>query len=75
MAKNINWVTTRDEAIEQFEINELPGVQQLYEQDGIPDTIARRESWHNFVDWLNKNYQISDWQAANWSIPEICGQE
>ena len=73
MSKNISWVTTRDEAIEHFKANELTTVQQRYEQDGIPDTTARREAWHDFVDWLHGNYQISDWQIANWSIPEICG--
>ena len=73
MAKNISWVTTRDEAIEEFEQYNLTAVQQMYEQDGVPDIPARRESWHDFVNWLHSNHQISDWQAANWNMPDCCG--
>ena len=63
MAKNISWVTTRDEAIEEFE--------QCAR--GVPDIPARREAWHDFVNWLHSNHQISDWQATNWNIPDCCG--
>lgn len=73
MAKNLRWVTTRNQAIEEFEQTELPFVELQYEQDGIPDLVARREAWHNFVNWLHENYQISDWQANNWTIPDCCG--
>jgi len=73
MAKNINWVTTRKEAIEEFVEHNLPTVQRVHEQDGEQDTVARREAWHNFVNWLHSNYQISDWQANNWTIPAVCG--
>jgi len=73
MAKNLRWGTTRNEAIEEFEQTELPFVELQYEQDGIPDLVARREAWHNFVNWLHENYQISDWQANNWTIPDCCG--
>mgnify|MGYP003632483132 FL=1 len=73
MAKNISWVTTRKEAIEEFVEHNLPTVEQEYEQDGEQDTVARREAWHNFVDWLHSNYQVSDWQVNNWTIPTVCG--
>ena len=73
MAKNLRWVTTRNQAIEEFEQTELLFVELQYEQDGIPDLVARREAWHNFVNWLHENYQISDWQANNWTIPDCCG--
>ena len=73
MAKNLRWVTTRNQAIEECEQTELPFVELQYEQDGIPDLVARREAWHNFVNWLHENYQISDWQANNWTIPDCCG--
>jgi hypothetical protein len=26
----------------------------------------------NWVDWMNRSGEISDWQAANWSVPDIC---
>ena len=73
MAKNLRWVTTRDEAIEEFEQYSLLAVEQMYEQDGVPDIPARREAWHDFVNWLHCNNQISDWQAANWNMPDCCG--
>ena len=73
MAKNLRWVTTRNQAIEQFEQTELPFVELQYEQDVIPDLVARREAWHDFVNWLHENHEISDWQANNWTIPECCG--
>ena len=43
----------------------LPHVKDAYEQDGIVDRPARRESWSNFIDSLNKNGEISDYEAAN----------
>ena len=73
MAKNLRWVTTRNQAIEEFKQTELPFVEIKYEQDGIPDLIARREAWHDFVNWLHENQEISDWQANNWTIPDCCG--
>ena len=50
---------------ERFENEVLPSVQTAYEQDGVIDGPARRESWCNFVDHLNKNSEISDYEAAN----------
>ncbi len=73
MAKNLRTVMTRDEAIDQFLESYLPTVQRVYEQDGVPDYIARSESWNNYVDFLNKSNKISDWQANNWSHPQCCG--
>ena len=73
MAKNLYTVMTRDEAIDQFLESYLPAVQRAYEQDGEPDYIARREAWHNYTDFLCRSHKISDWQAENWSVPEICG--
>ncbi len=43
----------------------LPYIKDAHEQDGIVDIPARRESWCNFVDSLNKNSEISDYEAAN----------
>jgi hypothetical protein len=50
---------------ERFENEVLPSVQAAYEQDGEVDGPARRESWCNFVDSLNKNSEISDYEAGN----------
>jgi len=41
----------------------LPYIQDAHEQDGVVDIPARRESWSNFVDSLNKNGEISDYEA------------
>ncbi len=43
----------------------LPYIKDAHEQDGIVDIPARRESWCNFIDSLNKNGEISDYEAAN----------
>jgi hypothetical protein len=43
----------------------LPHIQDAYEQDGEADIPARREAWSNFIDSLNKNSEISDYEAAN----------
>jgi len=33
------------------------------------DVIAKRECWNNFVDMLNKQGYVSNYQAYNWSNP------
>ena len=73
MATNIYKVITYERAVQMFIDHELPDIQNQYEQDGVPDTIARREHWFNWVDWMNRSDEISDWQAENWSVPDICG--
>ena len=73
MATNLNKVITYEKAVQIFIDHELPDIQNQYEQDSVPDLIARRVHWFNWVDWMNKSGEISDWQAANWSVPEICG--
>ena len=50
---------------ERFENEVLPYVKAAHEQDGILDRPARREAWCNFIDSLNKNNEISDYEAAN----------
>ena len=72
MAINLPKVITYKRAVQMFIDHELPDIQNQYEQDGIPDYIARREHWFNWVDWMNRSSEISDWQAANWSVPDIC---
>ena len=43
----------------------LPYIKDAHEQDGEVDVPARRESWSNFIDSLNKNDEICDYVAAN----------
>ena len=43
----------------------LPHIQAAHEHDGEVDIPARRESWSNFIDSLNKNDEICDYVAAN----------
>ena len=43
----------------------LPYIKDAHEQDGIVDIPARRQAWCNFIDSLNKNGEISDYEAAN----------
>ncbi len=50
---------------ERWEHDGLGAIQDCFEEDGVVDGPARRESWCNFIDSLNKNGQISDYEAAN----------
>jgi len=70
MGERLRTVITFDQACEIFREDILPMVIQTYELDGIKDDPARCETWNNWVDGLNKDGQISDWQAMNWSHPD-----
>ena len=72
MASNLNDVVTWNEAVEQFNENVLPQVQEEFEQDGIKDIPARSEAWNNWTDFLCKDKLISDWQYENWGHPPTC---
>ena len=64
---NINHrVVLYHEAIEFFEEYVKPCIEHAYSKD---DSIAIREGWNDYVDMLNKDGEISDWQAHNWSNP------
>lgn len=63
MVQRIEDVATM--ALETFTHTELPAVKAQHEQDGIIDRPARREAWCNWVDYLNKEGRISDYEAAN----------
>tara|TARA_R110000824_G_scaffold232791_2_gene420953 strand:+ start:373 stop:597 length:225 start_codon:yes stop_codon:yes gene_type:complete len=73
MARDLNTVMTRDEAIDIFDNHILPLVQQGMESDGEPDIPARSEAWNNWTDAMCKDGQISDWQYENWTHPPSCG--
>ncbi len=63
MARRLEDVTAM--CIETFTHTELPAVKAAYEQDGEVDKPARREAWSNWVDYLNKEGRISEYEAAN----------
>ncbi len=50
-------------ALETFTHTALPAVKAHHEEDGEVDIPARREAWSNFIDSLNKNGEISDYEA------------
>ena len=70
MSERLDTVITFDEACVIFRDHVLPMVTERYEADGIKDDPARCETWNNWVDGLNKDRLISDWQAMNWSHPD-----
>ena len=41
----------------------LPYIKDAHEQDGIVDIPARRQAWCNFIDSLNKNGEVSNYEA------------
>ena len=58
---------TKVQALEQFRHNwNVLIKQQPKWKDDVP---AKRESWNNFVDALNKEGWISDNQAMRWDNP------
>ena len=50
---------------ERFEMEVLPHVKAAHEEDGVIDRPARRESWCNFIDSLNKSGELTEYEAAN----------
>ena len=63
---------SREKAIQIFIDHEIPDIEIAYEQDGIPDYIARREHWYNWLDWMCKNGEINYDQAKDWDVPDCC---
>lgn len=49
---------------ERFENEVLPHVKTAYEQDGVMDRPARREAWCNFIDSLNKDGELTEYEAS-----------
>ena len=63
-------MTERCETLEiemgdRFESEVLPHVKAAHEQDGVVDGPARRESWCNFIDSLNKSGELTEYEADN----------
>jgi len=63
MAQRLEEVTAM--ALETFTHTALPAVKAHHEEDGEVDIPARREAWCNWVDYLNKEGRISDYEAHN----------
>ena len=59
--------TTKKEVVSQF--RELWADVVANEPSWRGDTIAKREAFNNYVDALNKDGIVSDYQAYNWSNP------
>ena len=57
--------TLETEMGERFENEVLASLKAIHEQDGEVDGPARRESWCNFIDSLNKSGELSEYEAAN----------
>jgi len=53
---------------DRFENDILPFVREEFESDGMKDYPARREAFCNFVDSLNKDGELTDFEAANIDI-------
>ena len=56
---------TESQVLEQWIEYCLPTIKEQYEQDGIVDKPARRESWANFIDYLERDGQITEELAFN----------
>ena len=57
--------TLETEMGERFENEVLPHVKAIHEEDGVIDRPARRGAWCDFIDSLNKDGELSDYEAAN----------
>ena len=53
---------------DRFENDILPFVREEFESDGMKDYPARREAFCNFVDMLNKDGELTDFEASNIDI-------
>jgi len=63
---------TREKAIQIFIDHEIPDIKNAYEQDSIPDYIARRECWNSWLDWMCESGEINKDQAESWDVPDCC---
>jgi hypothetical protein len=60
---------TKPQWEEYFKHNVLPGVEDRYERDGIPDRPARREAWNDSVDAAIKADALPE-SAGDWKHPK-----
>ncbi|CAM0050677.1 hypothetical protein VPHK406_0113 [Vibrio phage K406] len=57
---------TKVEALTQYKLESKDFIKTCKANS---DLVMLREDWHNFVDGLNRNGQITDSQAGRWSNP------
>jgi len=63
----MNFRMTKKEVVEQFRWDWSDFLESNPSWRG--DRIAKREAFNNFVDSLNKDGLVTDYQAYNWSNP------
>ena len=63
----MNFRMTKKEVVEQFRWDWSDFLKSNPSWRG--DRIAKREAFNNFVDSLNKDGMVTDYQAYNWSNP------
>ena len=63
----MNFRMTKKEVVEQFRWDWSDFLKSNPSWRG--DRIAKREAFNNFVDGLNKDGRVTDYQAYNWSNP------
>ncbi len=56
------------QAYEHWKELHLPWIKETYEQDGVPDRPARRESWNNMIDGLIRDGDVPE-RAGDWQHP------
>jgi hypothetical protein len=61
---------SEEEVFDEWEKKILPSAREAFEQDGVPDKPARRESFNNFIDCLAENGEISQDMACDICIPD-----
>lgn len=57
---------TYREALREFKAVEIPQIENKY---GKKDKPAKSEAWVGFIDYLEKDGQITETQAAKWDNP------
>ena len=65
--RNTTMRHTKAQVLDQFRYNWKVAV--ISDKSLKGDAITKREYWNNFVDSLNKEGLVSDYQANNWTNP------
>lgn len=60
---------TKEQVMQLFRADVLPGIKRQYEKDGVPDKPARAEAWNNFTDMLREEGYISAKAYDTWTCP------
>lgn len=67
---------TKNEALQGFREVYLPEIRKTERKNAgdtprrsYVDEVMRREEWNNYVDSLQKDGQVTRWQADNWTNP------